>query len=79
MLRTIKQESQGALAFPSQTGRCERKEEGHKDRNQVMLRMGGKGKLEKTLQRDGKCANVTEGGNMGCPYQDTGSVVMYNL
>lgn len=43
------------------------------------MRMGRKGELEKTLQRDGKRANVTEGGNMGPPYQDTGSVVMYNL
>lgn len=38
-----KQESQGALAFTSQTTRCEGKEEGSKDRNQMMLRMDGKG------------------------------------
>lgn len=62
----MKQGSQEALAFPSQIARCEEKEEGSKDRNQVMLRMGGKGKVEKTLKRDGKGENATEGGNM-CP------------
>lgn len=59
----MKQGSQGALAFPSQIARCEGKEEGSKDRKQVMLRMGGKGKVEKTLKRDGKGANTTEGRN----------------
>lgn len=31
--------------FSQQIARCEGKEEGCKDRNQVMLRMGGKGKV----------------------------------
>jgi len=56
----MKQGSQGVLAFPSQIERCEGKEEVCKDRNQVMLRVGGKGKVEKTLKRDVKGANTSK-------------------
>lgn len=56
--------SQGGLAFPSQIARTEGKEEGSKDRNQAMLKMNGKGKVKKTLKRDGKDATTTEGHNV---------------
>lgn len=75
----MKQGSQEALAFPSQIARCKGKEEGSKDRNQAVLRMGGKSKVKKTLKRDHKGANATEGGSMCPPSQDTSSLVMYNL
>lgn len=39
---------------------CEGKEGGFKSRNQVMLRMGRKGKVVKTLRRDYKSANATK-------------------